>query len=125
MGRSYDTIRTGEVAFDRMYNWNDDAAVKILKNCRRAIRDSGKLLLIEHVLKPPNELDLGRFMDLTMLVLVTGRERTEAEFATLLREAGFSLTQVIPTTGLSYQLLRASRLKRSAPKTYDLHCCRS
>ena len=67
--------------------------VKILKNCRRAIRDSGKLLLIEQVLKPPNEPDPARFMDLTMLVLLTGRERTEVEFAALLREAGFSLTQ--------------------------------
>jgi SAM-dependent methyltransferase len=83
-----------------VHDWNDDAAVKILKNCRRAIRDRGKLLLIEQVLKPPNEPALGRFMDLTMLVGLTGRERTEAEFAALLREGGFSLTQVIPTSGL-------------------------
>jgi hypothetical protein len=39
-------------------------------------------------------------MDLTMLVLLTGRERTETEFAALLRAGGFSLTRVIPTTGL-------------------------
>ena len=71
-----------------VHAWNDDAAVKILKNCRRAIRDSGKLLHIEHVLKPPNEADPGRFMDLMMLVMLTGHERTEAEFAALLREAG-------------------------------------
>jgi SAM-dependent methyltransferase len=83
-----------------VHDWNDDAAVKILKNCRRAIRDRGKLLLIEQVLKSPNEPDLGRFMDLTMLVGLTGRERTEAEFAALLQEGGFSLTQVIPTSGL-------------------------
>jgi hypothetical protein len=83
-----------------VHDWNDDAAVKILKHCRRAIRESGKLLLIEQVLKPPNEPDPGRFMDLTMLILLTGRERTEAEFAALLREGGFSLTQVIPTSGL-------------------------
>jgi hypothetical protein len=55
---------------------------------------------MEHVLKPSNEPDPGRFMDLTMLVLLTGRERTEAEFAALLRAGGFSLTRVIPTTGL-------------------------
>jgi hypothetical protein len=39
-------------------------------------------------------------MDLTMLVLLTGRERTEAEFAGLLQAGGFSLTRVIPTGGL-------------------------
>ena len=84
-----------------IHDWNDEAALKILKNCRRAIRDDGKLLLMEHVLKPPNEPDpgLGRFIDLDMLVLLTGRERTEAEFETLLRAGGFSLTRVIPTTG--------------------------
>jgi SAM-dependent methyltransferase len=83
-----------------IHDWDDDAAVKILKNCRRAIRNDGKLLLMEHVLKPSNEPDPGRLMDLTMLVLLTGRERTEAEFAALLRAGGFSLTRVIPTTGL-------------------------
>ena len=56
---------------------------------------------MEHILKPPNQPDpnLGWFMDLNMLVLLTGRERTEAEFAALLRAGGFSLTRVIPTTG--------------------------
>jgi len=83
-----------------VHDWNDDAALKILKNCRRAIRQDGKLLLMEHVLKPSNEPDPGRFMDLTMLVLLTGRERTEAEFAALLRAGGFSMTRVIPTAGL-------------------------
>jgi SAM-dependent methyltransferase len=84
-----------------VHDWDDVAAIKILKNCRRAIRNDGKLLLMEHILKPPNEPDpgLGRFIDLDMLVLLTGRERTEAEFETLLRAAGFSSTRVIPTTG--------------------------
>jgi hypothetical protein len=83
-------------------DWNDEAALKILKNCRRAIRRDGKLLLMENVLKPSNEPDpnLGRSMDLNMLVLLTGRLRTEAEFAALLRAGGFSLTRVITTTGL-------------------------
>jgi hypothetical protein len=45
-----------------VHDWNDDAAVKILKNCRRAIRDSGKLLLIEQVLKPPNEPGSGAIL---------------------------------------------------------------
>jgi hypothetical protein len=56
---------------------------------------------MEHVLKPSNEPDpsLGRSMDLAMLIFLTGRERTEADFAALLRAGGFSLTRVIPTTG--------------------------
>jgi hypothetical protein len=82
-------------------DWNDEAAVKILKNCRRAIRGDGKLLMMEHVLEPANQPDpnLGRFIDLAMLVFLTGRERSEAAFAGLLKAGGFSLARVIPTTG--------------------------
>jgi hypothetical protein len=51
------------------------------------------------VLKPSNQPDPGKFMDVNMLVLAPGgRERTEGEFAELLRKAGFALERVIPTT---------------------------
>jgi hypothetical protein len=82
-----------------IHDWNDESALKILRNCRRAISRDGTLLLIEWVLKPPNEPDLGKFTDLNMLVLLGGRERTEADFRALLREADFSLARVIPTAG--------------------------
>lgn len=82
-----------------IHDWNDDSALKILTNCRRAISADGKLLLVDWVLKPPNESDLGKFTDLNMLVLLGGRERTESDFRELLGEAGFSLTRVIPTAG--------------------------
>ena len=84
--------------FRRPY-WNDTAALKILRNCRRAIRPNGKLLLIERVLKPANQADDGKLADLNMLVMLGGRERTEAEFRALLHEAGFHLNRVIPTAG--------------------------
>ena len=85
-----------------IHDWNDEDALKILKNCRRSILADGKLLLVESVLKPANEPDPGRFNDLIMLAVAPGgRERTEAEFTDLLRKAGFSLTRVIPATGLT------------------------
>ena len=85
-----------------IHDWNDDDALKILRNCRHAIRDNGRLLLVESVLKPPNQPDPGRFNDLTMLVVAPGgRERTDAEFRELLRSAGFSMLRVIPATGLT------------------------
>lgn len=81
-----------------IHDWNDEAALQILRNCRRAIRPDGNLLLIERVLKPSNQPDSGKFADVNMLVVLKGRERTEAEFCALLGEAGFSLTRVIPTS---------------------------
>ena len=78
-----------------LHNWSDEYAVKILKNCRQAIRPDGTLLLVERVLKPQNEPDEARFMDLNMMVIHGGRERTEKEFGALLHDAGFSMTRVI------------------------------
>ncbi len=87
------------VAKSVIHDWNDHDAVRILKNCRRAIRNNGTMLLIELILKPANQPDFARFADLQMLVVTGGQERTEAEYRALLGEAGFSLTQVIQTAG--------------------------
>lgn len=81
-----------------IHDWNDESATKILMNCRRAIRPNGRLIVIDHVLSPSSDPD-SALMDLLMMVLTSGRERTESEFRSLLHDAGFSLTQVIPTMG--------------------------
>jgi O-methyltransferase domain/Dimerisation domain len=80
-----------------IHDWSDEHAVKILRSCRRAIRRDGTLLLLERLLKPANQPDPARHMDMNMMVLMAGQERTESEFRALLAEAGFSLTRVIPT----------------------------
>lgn len=80
-----------------VHDWDDQRSLTILKNCRRVIAPSGKLLLVEMVIAPGNEPDFGKFLDLHMLALVGGRERTEAEYRTLLAEAGFRLTTTVPT----------------------------
>lgn len=83
-----------------IHDWDDDKALTILKNCRRAIKPDGRLLIIELVLKPSTQGDPGQeFMDVLMLTLVGGRERTESDFRALVREAGFSLISVTPTDG--------------------------
>jgi O-methyltransferase domain/Dimerisation domain len=80
-----------------VHDWDDQRSLTILKTCRRAIGPTGKLLLVEMVIAPGNESDFGKFLDLHMLANVGGRERTEAEYRTLLAEAGFRLTVVVPT----------------------------
>src|SRR5262245_26530387 len=85
-----------------LHDWSDDEAVHILKNCRRAIAAEGKVLVIEQVVKPSNQPDPAKWMDLNMLTLLTGRERTEAEFEELYARAGFKLTRVVPAMRLSF-----------------------
>jgi hypothetical protein len=80
-----------------IHDWPDDRAATILRNCRKAVNPGGKLLLVEVVLAPGNAADLGKVIDLEMLVIASGRERTEAEYRQLLAGAGWRLTRVIPT----------------------------
>jgi hypothetical protein len=79
-----------------IHDWDDEAAVGILRNCRRAIRPDGTLLLVDTVLTGSDD-PAGALMDLLMMVMTGGRERTEREFRSLLQEAGFSLTRIIST----------------------------
>lgn len=82
-----------------LHDWDDDACLQILRNIRRAIAPGGRLLVVESVVKPANEPDGAKWADLMMLVLLTGRERTEAEFRDLYAAAGFRLTRVVPADG--------------------------
>lgn len=70
-----------------IHDWNDEAALKILKNCRRAIRSDGTLLIVEAVLTPSTD-PTSALMDMLMMVLTSGRERTESEFRSLVSGSG-------------------------------------
>jgi hypothetical protein len=79
-----------------IHDWDDERALKILQNCNRAMADNGKLLLVEEVIPPGNALSFGKLVDLNMLVMAGGGERTEAEYRALFAASGFQLTNVIP-----------------------------
>ena len=80
-----------------LHDWDDERCVTILAQCRRAMPDHGKLLVVELVLPEGDEPFLGKWLDLHMLVLLGGRERTAAEYDMLFRAAGFKLARVVPT----------------------------
>ncbi|WP_437733798.1 methyltransferase [Sorangium sp. So ce1335] len=80
-----------------VHDWSDDDALVLLRNVRRAIADDGRLLLVESVIMPGDAPDFGKLLDLAMMLVGGGRERTEAEFRALLAAAGFRLTRVLPT----------------------------
>jgi hypothetical protein len=83
-----------------IHDWEDDDAVKILSNCARAMVPAGRVVLAEVVIGAANSGDDGPLLDVHMMVLPGGRERTEAEFAQLFAAAGLRLTRVIVTSGI-------------------------
>ena len=80
-----------------IHDWPDHLATTILCNCRKVVNPGGKLLLVELVIAPGNAADLGKVIDLEMLVIASGRERTEAEYRQLLAGAGWRLSRVLQT----------------------------
>jgi len=81
-----------------IHDWDDDRAVTILGNCRRAMRPNSKLLIIDVILPERNAPFAKTWPDIEMLVLLpNGKERTQAEFDQLLARAGLSLVRSLPT----------------------------
>jgi SAM-dependent methyltransferase len=81
-----------------VHDWPDARSVAILKNCRRALGAHGRVILIERVLpKLAKDAPDTVRVDLHMLAVTGGRERSEAEYQELLETAGFSLGRVVTT----------------------------
>ncbi|MEW6125820.1 MAG: methyltransferase [Acidobacteriota bacterium] len=78
-----------------IHDWDEQRAIKILKNLHRAMKDDGKLLLIETVIPEGNEPSFSKLCDIHMMVMTGGRERSESEYAKLFAKAGFKLTRVV------------------------------
>lgn len=81
-----------------LHDWDDARCVRILRNCREAMRRDGRVLVVENVVRPGNGADTVKLMDVNMMVAAPGgSERTRAEFRALFGEAGLRLKRVIPT----------------------------
>ena len=99
-GDFFVTVPTGGDAYllaSVIHDWDDEKSIEILKNCRRAMGGTAKLLLVEMVIPPGDTFFFGKLLDLNMLVNFSGRERTELEYRNLLSDAGFQLTRIVPT----------------------------
>jgi hypothetical protein len=80
-----------------LFDWTDEEALRILKNCRRAMNTDARLLIIEPLIGPPNEQCSAHLFDMTFLVMLHGRLRTADEYSSLLGQAGLKLERVVPT----------------------------
>ncbi|MDA9544365.1 MULTISPECIES: methyltransferase [unclassified Bradyrhizobium] len=91
-----------------IHDWNDEQAVRILRNCREVMKPHGRVLIAETIIPPGNERNTIKLIDANMLVVTGGVERTESEFAALLAAAGLRLERVI-STARAISVLEASR----------------
>jgi hypothetical protein len=84
-----------------IHNWDDDDAVDILRTVRTAMRDRGRLLLVEVVLPDDDRPHPGKELDIRMLTMHEGKERSQSEYSELLGSAGFRLDRVTELVRLS------------------------
>jgi hypothetical protein len=80
-----------------IHDWYDDKNQKILGNIREVMPEGARVLIIDAVVPPIGEPHFSKFLDLEMLMLPGGMERTAEEFETLLTNSGFKMTRIIPT----------------------------
>jgi len=99
-GNFFESVPAADTYMMKMilHDWNDERSGVILRNVHRASKPGARLLVMDSVVPASNaEPSLARLMDLNMLVMTGGKERTEAEFRELFERAGFNLVKVHAT----------------------------
>lgn len=102
-GDFFDSVPTGGdiyVLASIIHDWDDERSTTIFQNCRKAVSEHGKILIIEMIVPPGDEPSLAKLLDLQMLVSLGGQERTEEQYRDLLSAAGLRLEKVLPTAAL-------------------------
>src|SRR5262249_35656072 len=82
-----------------IHDWDDEKSLTILKNVRKVIPSNGKLLVVEGVVPPGNGRSFTKMLDLNMMLIPGGKERTEAEYRELEGKGGFKLGGLVAAAG--------------------------
>lgn len=80
-----------------LHDWSDEQCLRILRSCRAAMRQGARLLVIDAVIPAGNDSHPGKVMDILMMVLTEGRERTAQEFQELFHRANLKLNSITTT----------------------------
>lgn len=90
-----------------IHDWNDEDSIKILSAARKAAAPGAKLLIIEAIVSEDAGPDFSKVLDIIMLAVTGGRERTPSEYENLLSSSGFRFERIIPTMS-QYSIVEAS-----------------
>ena len=99
-GNFFDTVPAGGDAYILSHiilDWNEEQCSTILGNCRKAMKPGAKLLIVEFVLPEGDTPHFGKVLDMVMLTVPGGEERTAPEYGALLAAAGLRMRRVVPT----------------------------
>jgi hypothetical protein len=99
-GDFFESVPAGADAYVLKYiihDWDDEKGVRILQNCRKAMAEEGRVLVVDHVVAAGNKFDWGKLIDINMMVMMGSKERTKDEFRQLFARAGLRLKRVIRT----------------------------
>jgi hypothetical protein len=99
----------GYLLMDVLHDWDDADAERILSAVRKAAHEKSRLLIVETLVSETAGPHFGKSLDITMLAVTGGRERTESEYAALLAKAGFQLLRVRPTAS-HYSIVEAAAI---------------
>jgi O-methyltransferase domain len=104
-GNFFESIPSGADAYllkHILHDWSDEDCLRILKNIYAVAEPGTKLLIVDAVIGARNEHEFAKILDIQMLVHLSGKERTQAEWKELLHVAGFRLTRVVPTSSFAH-----------------------
>lgn len=106
-------LPTGDLYWLRqvIHDWDDEQSIAILRHCAQSMARDGKILVIEALVPPGNEPSPVKFLDLQMLIMNGGRQRTEEEYRRLFAAAGLQLLRVIPTNS-EFSIVEGARVAR-------------
>jgi hypothetical protein len=91
-----------------LHDWDDKQCVQILRNCAAAMRLGGRVVVVEMVIPDDGRPSLAQLMDLNMLVMLPGQERTRSEYAALFEAAGLRFERLTETHS-PFQIVEAVR----------------
>ncbi|MFF4053332.1 methyltransferase [Streptomyces chartreusis] len=94
-----------------LHDWNDEKCIEILTSVRAAMPPGGTLLVVESVIEPGNDPAPSKILDMVMLVLNGGQERTREQFEMLLESAGFHIDRVLPMASSSTSIIEATAVE--------------
>jgi O-methyltransferase/methyltransferase family protein len=99
-GSFFDGVPAGGDAYvlkHIIHDWDDDPSVRILRKVRSAAAPGAALLLVETVIPEDDSASVAKWVDMEMLVINDGRERTAGEYRRLFDHAGFEMIGVVDT----------------------------